>query len=442
MGTHGTPVGTTIYNVEKKVGAGGTSTEKLVTKKSIAEVYLPPSALHIFRFPEADPSWDGPATFGSLKPHQLWEILESIWAEYRAWPDDLFKTLLLESAVPAHKRIAEVEEVVEYILPVNYTSWENFHANTDEHGYNTYVTADDVTYDVYTDKSGVWLNNALIGPPNPLIKDDPGTFPDTETVNTDVYFENFSDSIGCLINIESLKDRSVIPVSDSSKTGFLSGADCSSVPSILNYNTIHKTLPNKPSYKTYNITKEMGNLGDDLFKSNMALIRDPMVIAGMENKTYTWKSIPTARSDGIGTEEGTINKGQAHGRNLVTDSRHYDRMWVSYEVINSVLKLHLHDMYRVWEFKRYHASKEETTKMYTELNVEDNWVVVNAITLDKANIAFTERSGYVDEETGEAKDYYDWRTNYSTLEDPEGVNRPAKRIRSGKVLGTGPTPEV
>ena len=214
-------------------------------------------------------------------------------------------------------------------------------------------------------------------------------------IDTRQYYMNFSDSIGTLINIETLKNRAVIPVSTLTTTSYMSGDEVSPLPGDVNYNTIYSLDPNSKtsnsSYKTINITKKIHDLSDNIFKQNMFLIKDPLVVSDVTTSGSKWSSIPSVRADGIGEVGNTVKKGTAHGRNLVTDSRHYDRMHACYTDLVDLLQDRLDDMYRAWEYKRSHGHSIQVEKIYTEHTVENQILTVDVISYDKIDDSYRRR---------------------------------------------------
>ena len=157
----------------------------------------------------------------------------------------------------------------------------------------------------------------------------------------------------------------------------------------MNYNTIYRIEPGSKtkniSYKTINLTKELHDECDDLFKRNMSLIKDPKIITNVTEGGSTWESVPNIRSDGIGSPGNVVIKGVAHGRNLVTDSKHYDRMYSCYTDLIDIIQDRLSDMYRAWEYKRSHGNDQYIDKIYTEHTVENQIITVDIMTQDKVS---------------------------------------------------------
>jgi len=147
---------------------------------------------------------------------------------------------------------------------------------------------------------------------HPKIKDLVQQSPDKP-----VYFKSFSDSIGSLLDAEFIKDNSVVPVSDigSNITGY----------------TYNRVLDYIMTQKSVDLHNEMSIKTNNIFKLNMTYIKDDDNVPGM-----------------LSTD--------VHGRNLVTDSQHYERLSSALSDLESLIEQKLGDMYKVLQFIQSNVS--------------------------------------------------------------------------------------
>lgn len=175
-------------------------------------------------------------------------------------------------------------------------------------------------------------------------------------------FKPFSNSIGSLLAVETIKDSANTPVSEMSTSEHIINSD-NAASATLQYDTVGH-IYRKPGEitesedKTENrsnidLTKKLRDSVNDVYNRNMALIKDPKFSNKQSNE---FESKPVARSDGSGQDsggDGQIRLGYAHGNNLITDTKHYDRMHAChdtlFQVISSVLQP---TMFNIWQYRR------------------------------------------------------------------------------------------
>ena len=134
-----------------------------------------------------------------------------------------------------------------------------------------------------------------------------------EQLPNSVYYNKFSESIGCLKNIEFIHTSTTKDLTDTSMDG---GNIPYVYPGTINYIA---------SDNTKRVSMEMSKQTNFLFRKNvMRVLKDPYDQPGDSNKP--------------------------HGADLVTDELHYDRMKSSVRDIHTVLQNTLKDMYRVLIF--------------------------------------------------------------------------------------------
>lgn len=108
-----------------------------------------------------------------------------------------------------------------------------------------------------------------------------------DSISKPEYFRDFSESIAALLNIEFVKDNSVIPVSD--------------IATNISAYTYSRVLDFILTQEQADLHEEMSIKVNNIFKLNMTYIKD---------------------DDRVASKLST----DAHGRNLITDSQHYKRM--------------------------------------------------------------------------------------------------------------------
>ena len=187
-------------------------------------------------------------------------------------------------------------------------------------------------------------------------------------------YNPFSESVGSLLAVETIKDSTNTPVSENSDSKHLDNVDIA-LPSTLAYDQIG-SLGGQDGTTDINkdITSIMRRKIDNVFKMNMVLIKDPKI---WDKATNTFRTMSLYRSDGTGYIDlpagnpdlaalqspvdpsnpvmavGSKQSGVAHGTNLITDTRHYDRMNDCAVGLERVLLESLKPtMFSVWRYRK------------------------------------------------------------------------------------------
>lgn len=177
------------------------------------------------------------------------------------------------------------------------------------------------------------------------------------TDNQKSLFKPFSNSIGSLLAVETIKDTANTPVSEMSSSNNIIDSDNSTTGALM-YDSISYVERNPgevgpiktPNRSSIDTTKIMKNFVDDIFNRNMALIKDPKF---WNKSTELFESLPINRSDGTGVSDSGIKIGHAHGGNLITDTKHYDRMHSVYDTLKGVIRTELgEDVFGIWQYRR------------------------------------------------------------------------------------------
>ena len=172
-------------------------------------------------------------------------------------------------------------------------------------------------------------------------------------------FEPFSNSIGSLLAIETIKDSANTPVSEMSTSEHIVDSDNATTGTLM-YDTVahvHRetgpvetTSDKNQNRSNIDLTKKMRDSVNDVFNRNMGLIKDPKFNI---KDTNEFDSKPVARSDGSGYGSGQIQPGYAHGNNLIADTKHYDRMHQCYDSLMNVISDELKPtMFSIWQYRR------------------------------------------------------------------------------------------
>jgi hypothetical protein len=184
-----------------------------------------------------------------------------------------------------------------------------------------------------------------------------------ESLDQESLFKPFSNSIGSLLAVETIKDSANTPVSVMPDSPHMVNSD-NSMTGTLMYDSIAHVHREEGKISTASTQKEenrssidlakiMRDRIDSIFNRNMALIKDPKFNS---ESSSMFESKPVSRADGTGfgaSAEGEIKKGHAHGTNLITDTNHYDRMNECFQAINSVIEEELQPtMYSIWQYRR------------------------------------------------------------------------------------------
>lgn len=147
------------------------------------------------------------------------------------------------------------------------------------------------------------------------------------------YFRDFSESIAALLNIEFIKDNSVVPVSD--------------IASNISAYTYSRVLDFVLTQESVDLHTEMSVKTNNIYKINMTYIKD---------------------DDNIACKLST----DAHGRNLVTDSQHYKRMSDIIDQLTSLIEQKLGVMYPVLQFIQSNISSERFYKWRSRMMIENS----------------------------------------------------------------------
>lgn len=131
------------------------------------------------------------------------------------------------------------------------------------------------------------------------------------SIKTPEYFKDFSDSIASLLNIEFIKDNSVVPVSD--------------IATDISAYTYSRVLDYVLTQESVDLHREMSIKTNNIFKINMTYIKD---------------------DDNVPSKLST----DSHGRNLITDSQHYVRMSSAISELQTLIESKLGKLYPVLQF--------------------------------------------------------------------------------------------
>jgi len=152
-----------------------------------------------------------------------------------------------------------------------------------------------------------------------------------QSIEKPEYFRDFSESIAALLNIEFIKDNSVVPVSD--------------IATNISAYTYSRVLDFVLTQENVNLHQEMSVKTNNMFKINMTYIKD---------------------DDNVSSKLST----DAHGRNLVTDSQHYVRMSNIINDLKSLIEQKLGLMYPVLQFIQSNISTVKFDKWRSRILVE------------------------------------------------------------------------
>lgn len=152
------------------------------------------------------------------------------------------------------------------------------------------------------------------------------------------YFDNFSESVAALLNVEYVKDNSTVPVSDIGDgiTGY----------------TYSRVLDYVLTRQTAALTDEMSVKVNNMFKRNMTFIKDD---SGIASKLST----------------------DTHARNLVTDSQHYTRLKSILSDLEQMIQEKLGVMYDVLKFIQNNTSVVEFFQWKQRVLIENSLVLVD-----------------------------------------------------------------
>jgi len=155
-----------------------------------------------------------------------------------------------------------------------------------------------------------------------------------------VHFNDFSDSIACLLGIEFIKDGSVVPVSDiaTNITGYTYNR-------VLDYILTHQNIA---------LQEEMSIKVSNMFKYNMRYIKDDDLLP---NKSSA----------------------HSHGKNLITDTKHYERMSDILTDLQALIDKKLGTMARVLEFIQSNVSKVEFFQWKNQFSIEESYSNVDSL---------------------------------------------------------------
>jgi hypothetical protein len=149
------------------------------------------------------------------------------------------------------------------------------------------------------------------------------------------YYINFSESIGTITYLESIKTNSTLDWYD------LSHED----------QDIEHTIPghtyNKISYNSKVVDAYLSKLTNTMMKTNMLNI-----ITGDD------------------TDSGNITSESSHGYNLITDSIHYERVVRIIDELKTPLQKALKGMYDILTFIRNYDNKQHLQPLLLDMNIE------------------------------------------------------------------------
>lgn len=159
-----------------------------------------------------------------------------------------------------------------------------------------------------------------------------------ESIEKPEYFKDFSESIASLLNVEFIKDNSVVPVSD--------------IGTNISAYTYSRVLDFVLTQESVNLHEEMSIKTNNMFKINMTYIKDD-------------DNVPRYLST------------TAHGRNLITDSQHYVRMKNIIDELRNMIAEKLGPMSSVLEFIQSNISNVHYTKWVEKKLIESTCVGVD-----------------------------------------------------------------
>jgi len=159
-----------------------------------------------------------------------------------------------------------------------------------------------------------------------------------QSLKKNPYFDNFSESIAALLNVEFIKDNSTVPVSDIGDgiTGY----------------TYSRVLDYVITRQTASLTNEMSIKVNNMFKRNMTFIKDD---TGIASKLST----------------------NSHARNLVTDSQHYVRLKSILSDLEQMIQEKLGVMYDVLKFIQNNTSAVEFFQWKHRVLIENSLRLVD-----------------------------------------------------------------
>ena len=159
-----------------------------------------------------------------------------------------------------------------------------------------------------------------------------------DSIDKPELFRNFSESIAALLNIEFIKDSSVVPVSD--------------IATNISAYTYSRVLDFVLTQESVDLHREMSIKTNNMFKINMTYIKD---------------------DDNVASKLST----DSHGRNLITDSQHYVRMKNVLSDLQSMIDKKLGVMKDVLKFiqsntsaVKFHAWRERILVEHTCVDVD------------------------------------------------------------------------
>jgi len=154
-----------------------------------------------------------------------------------------------------------------------------------------------------------------------------------------LYYANFSESIGQLRHVEFTKNTTVIPFSDTEFTTY-------GTPE-----TSNKVIDNMLDDNDTVLNKEFSLRLNYMFRNNLRPVINDFTL-----------EVPKSSIESSNTT--------AHGTNLVTDIQNYERTYSTKEDIISIVQKTLDDMYRVLEFIEDNTDVRVIGKTNIELKVE------------------------------------------------------------------------
>ena len=164
-----------------------------------------------------------------------------------------------------------------------------------------------------------------------------------------IFFKEFSESIGCLKHAEFIKERSTLNIIDT---------DSAILDIPYQYNgTTNQIVDDQTKIATLNLSK----FTNAVFKQNIAHLGEPQKQEG----------------DGTTSQQQTFTSStKTHGLNLVVDYEHYKRMKFVITDVVRVIHDDLKDLKTALSFIENHIEDQSVFKDTIEINVEDIMVKV------------------------------------------------------------------
>lgn len=159
-----------------------------------------------------------------------------------------------------------------------------------------------------------------------------------ESMNQPEYFRDFSESVAALLDVEFIKDNSVVPVSD--------------IATNISAYTYSRVLDFVLTQEQVDLHHEMSVKTNNMFKLNMTYIKD---------------------DDRVASKLST----DSHGRNLITDSQHYVRMSQVLSELQALVDEKLGVMKEVLKFIQSNISAVQFDRWRERVMIESTCVDVD-----------------------------------------------------------------